>query len=433
MNPTSGDEMKKARRHNRKGAYAVLTAFLLLILIGVLAWVIDTGWVCLTKTQLQATADASALAGGTELLSGLGLHATRTPSEVDAAVRPVAVDYASRNRAGDRNSVFVASGRDIQLGSATINDATGRWEFNWGATPYNAVQVWPKRNVEGSGSGDGPLPLFFAPVLGMDTSTVDALATAVILPASGFYVPPGDPRTAPLLPFAFEYDLWDKYWRAVDHFKDVLGSDPSLIDLTHLDDDGTPLYYTQGPFGNPHQWVKQFDDRLTWDDTSGVLTAPDGILETSIFPISQTAGNYGTVDIGASNNSTQDLVRQILYGPNADDFAYFPDSKIEPTIDDPMSVNGDTGVSAGIQSALTSIIGECRAIFLFSTVANPGNNAQFEIVDIIGVRIMEITLHAGEKTLVIQPCTLSHSTGIPGDAGDIDDNTTIFTNLILAQ
>src|SRR5262249_22266512 len=60
-------------------------------------------------------------------------------------------------------------------------------------------------------------------------------------------------------------------------------------------------------------------------------------------------GNLGTVDIGASNNSTADIARQIVYGPNAADLAHFPNSTLQLNMaltPPSMTLNGDTGVSA---------------------------------------------------------------------------------------
>ncbi len=145
----------------RSGHIAIITALLLIVLIGMLAWAIDLGWIVMTKTQLHAAADSSSLAGGTEFLPGLGFHPEKTPEEIDPIVRSVAVDFAARNRAGDKLSVYVNSNRDILTGKARYSTTTGRWEFEWGGVPINAVRVTPRRDVPG-GSGDEPLNLFFA-------------------------------------------------------------------------------------------------------------------------------------------------------------------------------------------------------------------------------------------------------------------------------
>ena len=216
-------------RRARSGKIAVLTALLLVVFIGVLACALDTGWMTMTKTQLRAATDSGALAGGTELLPGLGFSAYKTPSEVQAAAVPQSVAYAAENRAGDQLAVYIDGGRDVSMGTGKLNTATGVWEFNWGSTPYNAVRVTGHRDVDGSGNGDEPLPLFAAPVIGTDVANLTVFSTAVILPASGISIPPGSGIGSGLTPFAFERARWDKYFRAQDYYENQLGSDPSLI------------------------------------------------------------------------------------------------------------------------------------------------------------------------------------------------------------
>lgn len=411
----------------RQGKIALMTALMLVALIGILACALDLGWIAMTKTQLQAAADSASLAGGTELLPGLGFHATKTPTEVRDAVEIQSVAFAAANRAGDYSSVYIDAGRDIQLGTCKLNTGTNQWEFNWGDTPYNAVQVTPKRNVHGGGM-DRPLPLFFAPVLGTSDSSISVLSAAIILPASRFTNPPNGGNSS-LMPFAFEEKLWDKYFRALEHYQNTLGGDASLIDISYLDIDGSPLYFQYYMQGANQKSFQLFNDVLGAGPGDTVVNAPDDVLEFSIFPIDQTSGNFGTIDIGSLGNSAADLKRQIADGPSPADMAYFPDSTITP----PLDMNGDTGVSAGISSTLESIIGQCRAIALFDTVSGPGNNANFHVVDIVGVRIMDVKLSGSNKYLTLQPCKFIDPGGVPDPGGTPGPRTTIFSPLILAQ
>ncbi len=424
---------------NRSGHIAVLTALLLIVILGMLAWAIDIGWICMTKTQLHAAADSAALAGGTEMLPGLGFKPTRTPEESDPIIRAVAADYASRNRAGDKSSVYVEPDRDIFTGKGWFDKSLGRWEFEWGGVPINAVKVVPKRNVQG-GSGDEPLNLLFAPVLGTETSDLSVYATAVILPANGFKIVPGSGESVKMVPFAFEYRLWEKYFRAQDHFENTLGCDPSLITEGILDpEDGHSLYFLADSFANPQLDRQLFTDRFSYSKAaatggaSGVIESPDQILELNIFPINQTSGNFGTIDLGSPNNSAADLVRQILTGVNEEDLSYFDNNTIVATHENPLIVEGDTGLSAGIQKALESIEGQVRTIALFTGVVEPGNNSQFTIVEFVGVRFMRAQLKGNDKRLYLQPCVVSDSTGVPNYDDEIGENTTVFTSLILAE
>ena len=51
----------------RKAAVAPFAAFVMVILVGMLAFSIDIGWIALVKTDLQTAADAAALAGAEKL------------------------------------------------------------------------------------------------------------------------------------------------------------------------------------------------------------------------------------------------------------------------------------------------------------------------------------------------------------------------------
>ncbi len=174
-------------RKKRYGAIALMTALFLLVMLGMVACAFDIGWILMTKTQLQAATDSSALAGGTELLDGLGFQATKTPSEVDAAARPIAVAYAARHRAGEQVAAYADGQRDIEFGTATFNSATGAWDQTIGAVPYNMVRVTLHRDIEGSPNGDVSVPLFFGRILSTDPATgAWVQTTAAILPANGF-------------------------------------------------------------------------------------------------------------------------------------------------------------------------------------------------------------------------------------------------------
>ena len=73
-----------------------------------------------------------------------------------------AVAYVAQHPAGDALSTTILPTRDVTMGTASLDTASGTWSFNWGATPYNAVGVTTQRSSVGTSAGDGPLPLIFA-------------------------------------------------------------------------------------------------------------------------------------------------------------------------------------------------------------------------------------------------------------------------------
>src|SRR5690606_35625254 len=140
-----------------------------------------------------------------------------------------------------------------------------------------------------------------------------------------------------------------------------------------------------------------------------------GSLEVNLYPrATGSPGNRGTVDIGLSNNSTRDIARQIVHGISHSDLAHHG-GKLELDENGELELNGDTGISAGVKDELASIMGQPRIIPIFSKVVGPGNNAQYTIVQFVGVRIMEVRLTGSMsgKKVIVQPAKVVARGGIP--------------------
>src|ERR1700731_1976487 len=54
----------------RPGAIMPLAALLSVVLLGMVAFAVDTSWIVLTRSELQNAADAAALAGAGQLMNG---------------------------------------------------------------------------------------------------------------------------------------------------------------------------------------------------------------------------------------------------------------------------------------------------------------------------------------------------------------------------
>ena len=134
----------------------------------------------------------------------------------------------------------------------------------------------------------------------------------------------------------------------------------------------------------------------------------DGICETNLYPKGNgSPGNRGTVDIGATDNSTADLSRQVLHGVSKQDFLDLG-KPMEFDSNGELLLNGDTGISAGIKDELATLIGKTRIIPVFRSVSKNGNNAVYTIVRFEGVRILDVKL-TGKKSLkrvIVQPATV---------------------------
>jgi hypothetical protein len=160
-------------------------------------------------------------------------------------------------------------------------------------------------------------------------------------------------------------------------------------------------------------------DNYEYDESSGVSSGSDNILELNLYPgagVSQLPpGNFGTVDIGSSNNSTAVLSRQIRYGVTEADLA-FHGGELSLGSSGSFQLNGDTGLSAAIKSDLEAIIGEPRTILLFNTVTGNGNNSMYTIVGFAGIRVLNVKLTGSmsSKEVIIQPAYVVDDSAMTG-------------------
>jgi Flp pilus assembly protein TadG len=149
-------------RQRRRGAMAVLAAMFLVIMMGMIAFAVDLGYLGVVRCQLQAAADSAALAaaGSSNL----------TQSQMVA----VAQQFAGLNR---------AAGRAIQLNFSDVQygtwDATSR-TFTPGSQGQIGTAV--KVTVRTDASSGGATALFFGRVLGLASTSQQASAVATFNP-----------------------------------------------------------------------------------------------------------------------------------------------------------------------------------------------------------------------------------------------------------
>lgn len=359
----------------RRGAIVVLSTFLLVVAFALAAFAIDLGYITTSRTELQKTADACALAATIELGEGYGHGTSLTPAQVEAAARQAVIDVAQVNRAAGKAAVYADGVRDARFGQYVWNSGTSSWEKVWGQTPYNLVEVTLRRDQAGSTSGDGPLSLYFAGILGSREANIVSQSLSAVIPGNGVRVRSGSGQTADVLPIALDVETWNS------------------------------LLAGNGP------------DQYRWNPaTKTVTSGSDGILEVNIYPHGSQnlpPGNRGTVDFGSSNNSTADISRQIRYGLNENDLSYFG-GQIS-FANGPLQINGDTGISAGIKDDLEAIKGQPRLMPLFSAVSGPGNNAMYTIVKLVGIRIVYVNLTGkpSSKAVIVQPAPFVADEVIP--------------------
>lgn len=366
----------------RRGVSFALVMVSLVMMLGMASMTVDIGMMYRARNEAQSSADAAAMAAAWRLMDQNRLRGPSYVTSVTAAARQAAVDFAARNPIInappmlDANSGNSLSG-DIVIGRLDDpNDANENMDFT-DPSRFNAVHVFLHRDEV----RNGPIDLFFASVFGHETADISASATAAFYDGVIGWSVNDTTGNAGLLPFALHVDAWN-----------------GLLAGT----------LTTG-------------DSYTYNATTGAVTGSgDGILELNLYPgagVGQLPpGNFGTVDIGSSSNSTADLSRQILHGISESDLAYHGGT-LELGTDGTLHLNGDTGLSAGIKDELAAIIGKPRAIPIFTTVSGNGNNAMYTVVGFVGVRIMDVKLTGSmnSKKLIIQPAYVLDDSVIVGE------------------
>lgn len=357
----------------RKGAAIILAVFLLGVLVSMLALAIDVGYIAASKAEARRTTDAAALAGCWQIYDSAvrNQNDTTTTTNVYNSSSNMALANVVCN--GAPLVSFVGNDADISIGYLNSLDPNAAIVSN-SANPYRAVRV----RLRKSSSYNGQVPLFFARFFGQSGRDMTVESTAAMaMQIKGFNTPGVGSGNLNILPFALDLQTWES------------------LSSCH----GTDSY--------------RFDF-----DRNQVVSGSDGIDELNLYPQGTgSPGNRGTVDIGGANNSTSDIARQIVYGISAADLTALG-KPLSLGTSGTMTLNGDTGISAGVKDELASIIGQTRIIPIFSSVTGNGNNAVYTIVQWAGVRILDVKLTGSmsSKYLRIQPAPVVIRNTIPADA-----------------
>jgi Flp pilus assembly protein TadG len=351
----------KRNYERRRGNILALTAVLMIVLIAFVALAVDVGYLYTVRNELQRTADAAAIAAAWELCDRDGNATSSNATNLTTSARSMAVQYAGFNKVGAESPLLASD--DVNVGymanPSDPNDALV-------ATPSGGLPNAVFVRVQRTSVQNGQIPLFFARILGLESTAATADATAALLSGFEGFRTPADGSNLAILPYALDVGTWN----------DLLAS-------------GT--------------------DNYCYDpDTKSVTAGCDGIKECNLFPQGTgSPGNRGTIDIGSSNNSTADIARQILDGVTPGDMAYHG-NVLSFDANGEIKLNGDTGISAGVKDELTTIVGDPKIIPIFSQVEGPGNNAEYTIVKWVGVRVMGVKLTGSmaSKHVTIQPCNV---------------------------
>jgi Flp pilus assembly protein TadG len=149
-----------SKRPPSRGTALLLTIFMMVVLLGFVAFAVDLGYITLARTQLQTAADAAALA------------AAGSTSQPQEQVIQNAKNFASQNKVGAQNALLNTS--DIEFG---LWDTTTR-TFTPSPGLGNAVRVTAHADTTNQRS----VPLFFGRIFNVNAANLQAQAVATTNP-----------------------------------------------------------------------------------------------------------------------------------------------------------------------------------------------------------------------------------------------------------
>jgi len=264
----------------------VLGALVALIAVSSLA--IDVGLVWVARTQLQNAADSAALAGAANLIDTVG------PTVTESLAKAASVELAAQNIALSNGSLALPTS-DITIGEWDFATAT----FDSSVSPtdpnhINAVMV--KARLDGV--ANGPVPAFFARVLGRSGFDVSANATAYIgyAGSSG----PGEIN----LPIAIDCCKLRGANCESDYCTTVTTNPPNPCDLENLQNDGVTTVSCL-------QFAATGEQNACWTAFDGVNTSVNSNDMRDIVHDGSTVEIGGGEPIYVDNGSKASVIKEL--------------------------------------------------------------------------------------------------------------------------
>lgn len=371
------------RSLKRRGAVIPMAALLATVLLGMLAFSVDVGYIAAVKAELQNAADSAALAGAQQLqtlfvqyyspgaTNQSTIYSQATTNITSTGPIATAERYASYNQAG---GVYVqVQDSDVSIG---FNDGTNPITSPSTTNFPNTVTVTTRRdNVS-----NGPLGLFFGQIFGVNTVNLTATASATIFAgdvtslqnissSSGSYVSPH------ILPVALDVNVWKQFAQT--------GQSP----------DGNTY---NGPNGNPQLQVYPFG--------------------------TNTPGSFGLLDVGVPSNNSPAFRNWIDDGQTPNDISYLINNNLVPVSPSgPQPWKVGPGLKSTLLSDFQSQIGAANLIPLFSPASpvpnyvaatGTGQNATYAIIGFVGVTISQATGNGDSMNISIQPSAVVDPTAV---------------------
>jgi Flp pilus assembly protein TadG len=365
----------------RRGALAPLTALLLIPLLGMMAFAVDMGYITHTQNELQSAADAAALAGASQLTNNfVSYYLPGTSADQQATLLSTAESnakaqaklYAGYNTASGVSLTLLDG--DIEFG---YTDSSGNYTPcpTWTGYP-NTVKVTLRRD----GSANGPLGLFFGPVIGTPTTNLTAIAAATLYAGSidGFNTAASN-FSARLLPVTYDVNHWNNFIKT-----------------------------GQSPDGNTD-------------------IGSNGLAQLDVYPSLKFSGDFGELSLNQVTNGASTINHWINNGVSKADLQAEYSAGLLPlsshnTLPAPTYTNtppdwkGNPGVKDTTIQTAGDNVGQVYLLPLFKPVnpgvpdptlyqagAGSGANYYYTIVQFVGVTISSVTSGGSTKAITVQP------------------------------
>jgi Flp pilus assembly protein TadG len=348
---------------------------LMVPVLGMAAFTVDLGWIAVTKAQLKNATDAAAIAAVGQLIDGHVLYnlpqQTRKDcilSSAKSTAKAYARKFAGYNRAGG-TALEKVNDTDIEFG--TTNAANQFQALSATGGFPNTVRVTVRRD----GNANGELPLFFARMLGINSTSLQATAAATIFTGSAIQTFRSDTQAQGLLlPVALDIDVWNNY-------------------------------LATGQSGDGETYC-----------------GPNGAPQLKIYPTPKNApGNFGLLCIGPPSSSVNPFRDWIDYGPTASDLQYLVEHNMLPVSPTARKMwEGGPGMKSTLRSNFYGIIGKPRLLPLFEPISRDpyqaatgeGSHTYYQIQGFGGVTITEASGSGSNMLIAIQPCATLDPTAV---------------------
>ena len=376
----------------------MIVAAALLVVAACLALVFDQLWLDAAKVELQAAAEAAALAGAGQLATDARLN----PKLVDLTTpaREAATAIGQKNFAvGTPVDLQNGEHGDVQIGTIEMSPDTGEAQFV-ADTPRPTTCVVRAARLRSRGN---PVAFLIRSMSGKSSADAQAFAEASV-DNRILGVQPNAHSPVPALPLAILH--------------------------THLD-----------PRRND-TWQRQIDmrlglDRYGYDAATGTVTeGPDGIPEIVLQTASPSADkedaakvNVLTIDIGNGLHESK-VAQQIETGWTVDHLKNFGE---EFRIDQgPYTLDTDASLVGPATDQLQKLVGQTRICGLYADHQTTSNTlGHAAIGNLVGIRLLAIE-DAGSRKLhiTVQPAVIATRTALLStqDAAWMSGDSTERTN-----